>query len=81
MKKILLSFTVFMTSLISAFAIDKNTVEIIYNGTTATVNIASNISSYVSVTSGNSSHVIIKQSETFEGIDATLDNEDGEIIY
>ena len=81
MKKILLSFAVFMTSLISTFAINKNTVEIIYNGTTATVSVASNISSYVTVTSGSSSHVIIKQSEAFEGIDATLDNEDGEIIY
>lgn len=81
MKKILLSFAVFMISLISTFAINKNTVEIIYNGTTATVSVASNISSYVTVTSGSSSHVIIKQSEAFEGIDTTLDNEDGEIIY
>ena len=58
-----------------------NTVEIVYNGTTATVNVATNISKYVTVSSGTSSHVVIKQAEDFTGVDATADNEDGEIIY
>ena len=58
-----------------------NTVEIVYNGTTATVNVASNISDYITVSSGTSSHVVIKQAEDFAGVDATSDNEDGEIIY
>lgn len=62
-------------------AVDNNTVEIIYSGTTATVTIADNISSYVTVSSGTSSHVKIVQSESFAGVDATTDNEDGEIIY
>lgn len=66
---------------LNANAIDKNTVNIVYNGTTATVTIASNISSYVTVTSGTSSHVKIVQSADFAGVDANSDNEDGEIIY
>lgn len=66
---------------INANAIDNNTVNIVYNGTTATVTVASNISSYVTVSSGSSSHVKIVQSESFAGVDATTDNEDGEIIY
>jgi len=66
---------------INANAIDNNTVNIVYNGTTATVTVASNISSYVTVSSGTSSHVKIVQSASFAGIDKTTDNEDGEIIY
>lgn len=66
---------------LNANAIDKNTVNIVYNGTTATVTVASNISSYVTVTSGTSSHVKIVQSADFAGVDANSDNEDGEIIY
>ena len=62
-------------------AVADNTVEVVYNGTTATVNVASNISQYVTVSSGTSSHVVIKQAENFAGVDATADNEDGEIIY
>ena len=62
-------------------AVDDNTVEIIYNGSTATVTIANNISSYVTVSSGTSSHVKIVQNASFAGVDATTDNEDGEIIY
>lgn len=62
-------------------AVDNNTVEIVYSGTTATVTVADNISSYVTVSSGTSSHVKIVQSESFAGVDATTDNEDGEIIY
>lgn len=59
-------------------AIDANTVTVVYSGTTATVTIASNISSYVKCTSGTSSHVVLVQDESFAGIDATTDNEDGE---
>ena len=42
-------------------AIDNNTVEIVYDGTTATVTIADNISNYVSCSSGTSSHVVLTQ--------------------
>lgn len=65
----------------AARAIDDNTVEIYYEGASATITVASNISSYVTVTSGTSSHVNIVQSESFAGVDATADNEDGEITY
>ena len=65
----------------TAFAVNDNTVEVVYNGTTATVTIAKNISSYVTVSSGTSSHVKIVQSASFAGVDKTKDNEDGEIIY
>ena len=65
----------------TALAVDDNTVEVVYNGTTATVTIAKNISSYVTVSSGTSSHVKIVQSASFAGVDKTKDNEDGEIIY
>ena len=65
----------------TAVAVDNNTVEIVYNGSTAKVTIADNISSYVTVSSGNSSHVKIVQSASFSGVDKTSDNEDGEIIY
>ena len=58
-----------------------NTVKIVYSGTTATVTVDQNISSYVTVSSGTSSHVVITQAETFAGIDATVDNTDGEITY
>ncbi len=84
MKKIFTPLLVLMSLL--AFptvsrAIDNNTVEIVYSGTTATVTIADNIASYVTVKSGTSSHVQIIQAESFAGVDATTDNEDGEIIY
>lgn len=62
-------------------AVDNNTVEIVYSGTSATISIAPNITQYVSVSSGTSSHVIITQSSDFAGVDNTTDNEDGEIIY
>ena len=65
----------------TAFAVDDNTVEVVYNGATATVTIAKNISNYVTVSSGTSSHVKIVQSASFSGVDKTSDNEDGEIIY
>lgn len=62
-------------------AVDPNTVEVKFNGNTATVTVASNISSYVTVSSGTSSHVKLLQAESFAGVDKTVDNEDGEIIY
>lgn len=66
---------------LSSYAIDNNTVEIVYNGSTASITVASNISSYVSISSGTSSHVKLIQAETFAGVDPTVDNEEGEIIY
>jgi hypothetical protein len=81
MRKLFISILTCMAGVLSANAIEDNTVEIIYNGNTATVNIASNIMQYVSVSSGTSSHVVIIQDASFEGVDKTTDNEDGEIIY
>ncbi len=66
---------------LNVHAIDNNTVEIVFSGTTASVTIADNISSYVTCSSATSSHVVLVQSSDFAGIDATTDNEDGEIIY
>ncbi len=80
MKKSLLTL-IMMASATLGFAIDDNTVEVVYSGTTASVTIADNISSYVTCSSGTSSHVILVQSSDFAGVDATTDNEDGEIIY
>ena len=65
----------------AAMAVEDNTVEVFYNGPSAIVSIAANISQYVTVESGTSSHVRIVQSEDFAGIDATTDNPDGEIFY
>ena len=81
MKKTLLFALALVASIGTVSAIDDNTVEIVYNGATATVTVASNIASYVTVQSGTSSHVRILQDSSFAGIDATSDNEDGEIIY
>lgn len=57
-----------------AFAITDNYVEVAYEGTTATVSVAPNISSYVAVSSGTSSHVTIVQSPL---VDVNV----GEIYY
>ena len=81
MKKTLFSIVVMLATAITAGAVDDNTVEIVYSGTSATVTVANNISSYVTVSSGSSSHVKLVQSESFAGVDKTADNEDGEIIY
>jgi len=80
MKKNLLILIALVTGISTASAIDDNTVEIVYSGTSATVSIASNISSYITNNSSGS-HVSLVQSSTFAGVDATADNEDGEIIY
>lgn len=81
MKKNVLTLLLLLVVTTLSRAIDNNTVEIVYSGTTATVTIADNISSYVSCSSGTSSHVVLVQASDFAGIDATTDNEDGEIIY
>lgn len=80
MKKKILSLMM-LAAAMAVHAIDNNTVEIVFSGTTATVTIADNISSYVTCSSGTSSHVVLVQASTFAGVDATTDNEDGEIIY
>ena len=80
MKKIVSMFLI-LTVMNAVKAVDNNTVEIVYNGNTAIVTIANNISNYVSCSSGTSSHVVLTQSSSFGGVDATKDNEDGEIIY
>lgn len=81
MKKLFLSLLSLALGSTITFAVNNNTVEIIFNGTTATVNIASNISSYVTLQSGTSSHVKLIQDATFAGVDANSNNTDGEIIY
>lgn len=80
MKKKILSLMM-LAAATAVHAIDNNTVEIVYSGTTATVTVADNISNYVTCSSGTSSHVVLVQASTFAGVDATTDNEDGEIIY
>ena len=81
MRKLLTSIFACLAGTLTMSAIEDNTVEVIFNGTSATVNIANNISSYVTNQSGSSSHVKFVQSESFSGINASADNEDGEIIY
>jgi hypothetical protein len=81
MRKLLTSIFACLAGTLSMSAIEDNTVEVIFNGTSATVNIANNISSYVTNQSGSSSHVKLVQSDSFSGINASADNEDGEIIY
>ena len=84
MKKIFLymaALTAIAATPLSVQAISNNTVEIVYDGATATVTIADNISNYVTCSSGNSSHVVLVQNESFAGVDATTSNTDGEIIY
>ena len=58
-----------MMGILSAQAVSDNTVEVIYNGTTATVAVADNIASYITVSSDNSSHVII--TSTIDGEEIT----------
>ena len=73
MKKLVLSLAA-MLSCLAANADTNPTVTIKYDGTSATVTIPSEASSYVTCTSGSSSHVKIEQSST------AADNP-GEIIY
>lgn len=81
MKRLLLSIVALTAGIINVSAIDKNTVQIVYSGNYATITIASNISSYVTVKSGNSSHVVIVQDPNFAGVDKTVANINGEIYY
>ena len=69
MKKLLLLF-ITVACATAAHAIDNDNVEIVFNGTTATVTVADNIANDITVSSGTSSHVIIKS-----------DTESVEIIY
>ena len=80
MKRFLLPILAVIASVNSAQAIDDNTVEVIFNGSSATVTVAKNISSYITNNSSGS-HVKLVQSESFAGINKTVDNKDGEIIY
>ncbi len=73
MKKIMISLLVLLMTA-AGFAATTNTVTIVYNGNTATVTPTSDIADYITVSSGNSSHVKIIQSDQVS--DAT-----GEIFY
>lgn len=73
MRKLIFTLAA-MFACIAANAETNPTVVITYNGTTATVTIPSEASSYVSCTSGTSSHVMINQT-------STADSNPGEIIY
>lgn len=81
MKKLTLILLMKLCYVMPILAVADNTVEVVYNGVTASVTIADNIRSYVTLSSGTSSHVVITQSSDFAGVDRTVDNEDGEIYY
>ena len=74
MRRLFLSAILMLAAISQASAISNNFVEIVYNGSSATVNIASNISSYITNNS-NGSHVSLVQSADFQG------NTTGEITY
>ena len=80
MKKYLLSLFAIFAGIGTLQAVSNNTVEIKYNGNTATVTIASNIASYITNNSSGS-HVSLVQSASFAGVNPTTSNSDGEIIY
>ena len=81
MRKLFVSIIACIAGTLSMSAVEDNIVEIVFNGNTASVTIANNISSFVTNLSNGSSHVKLVQSESFNGVDANADNEDGEIIY
>lgn len=70
----LAAFVTFHLSFVTSLAADY-TVTITYDGTAATVSIPEDISSYVSCSSGSSSHVKLVQASTVG------DNTTGEIVY
>ena len=75
MKRLILSLSALMASIGSVIAqTADNTVDIFFNGTSATVSVAANISSYITVTSGSSSHVKLVQS-------GSVNESVGEITY
>ncbi len=75
MKNHILTIAAIILGITTVKAADSNTVEIVFSGTTATVTVASNISSYITDNSNGSSHVKLTQSEDFTG------NTIGEITY
>jgi hypothetical protein len=81
MKKFLLGFVALLVSISNAWSIDHNTVEIVYSGSSATITLGDSIKNYITVLSGTSSHVRLVQSDTFAGVNKSVDNEDGEITY
>lgn len=81
MKRLFLSLIAIATCISMSAAVANNTVEVVFNGSTATITIANNIKNYVTVKSGSSSHVIIVQDENFAGVNGTIANPDGEIYY
>ncbi|MBR1755583.1 MAG: carbohydrate-binding domain-containing protein [Bacteroidaceae bacterium] len=74
MKKPFLTLIALLTAVGSAFAVEDNTVEIVFSDGSATVTPASNISSYVT-SSVDGAHVKIVQAETAGA------NTSGEILY
>ena len=75
MKIIILAVVCLLTVAVASRAtVASNTVEIVYNGTTATVTVAANISDYITDKSDGSSHVKLIQS-------ASVNDAIGEISY
>ncbi len=81
MKKCIIILAALLTGAMQSLAIDDNTVTVVYSGTTATVTVADNIASYVTVSSGTSSDVVLVQNTNFAGVNATDTNTSGEITY
>lgn len=81
MKQFFLSIIALTTGVCSVSAVSNNYVEIVFNGSSATVTVANNIKNYVTVSSGNSSHVVITQNASFVGVNSTTSNPNGEIFY
>ena len=73
MRKLLLTLAAILIC-IAAKAATSYTVNVVYNGTTATITIPSEVSGYVTCMSGTSSHVKLVQTSTSA-------NNPGEIIY
>lgn len=73
MRKLLLTLAAILIC-IAANAATSYTVNVVYNGTTATITIPSEVSGYVTCMSGTSSHVKLVQTSTSA-------NNPGEIIY
>ena len=74
MRRLLITIFALLTAFSTAMAIDKNTVEVAYNGDKVVVNIADNINDYVTVAI-EVANVKITQS------DKVADNAPGEIYY
>lgn len=81
MKQFFLSIIALTTGVCSVSAVSNNYVEIVFNGSSATVTVANNIKNYVTVSSGTSSHVVITQNASFAGVNSTTSNPNGEIFY